>query len=48
PQNEIAACKWLAPQKLGDLKASSATKTIVQSYANESEDVAGSRSHVTV
>ncbi|WP_439858459.1 NUDIX hydrolase [Pseudomonas syringae] len=47
PQNEIAACKWLAPQKLGDLKASSATKTIVKSYANESESVSGARSHVT-
>ncbi|RMU73868.1 MutT/nudix protein [Pseudomonas savastanoi pv. glycinea] len=33
PQNEIAACKWLAPKKLADLKASSATKTIVKSYA---------------
>ncbi|RMS20429.1 MutT/nudix protein [Pseudomonas savastanoi] len=33
PQNEITACKWLAPKKLADLKASSATKTIVKSYA---------------
>ncbi|PHN18673.1 NUDIX hydrolase [Pseudomonas syringae] len=47
PQNEIAACKRLAPQKLDDLKASSATKTIVKSYANQPEDVSGSRSHVT-
>ncbi|KGS11348.1 MULTISPECIES: NUDIX hydrolase [Pseudomonas syringae group] len=33
PQNEISACKWFAPKNLGDLKASSATKTIVKSYA---------------
>ncbi|KAA8697988.1 NUDIX hydrolase [Pseudomonas syringae pv. tagetis] len=36
PQNEIAACKWIAPEKLADLKASSATKTIVKSYAQRS------------
>ena len=33
PQNEISACKWLASKNLCDLKASSATKTIVKSYA---------------
>ncbi|MCR8721838.1 NUDIX hydrolase [Pseudomonas syringae USA007] len=38
PQNEISACKWLAPNNLGDLKASSATKTIVKSYGRQAED----------
>jgi len=33
PQNEIAACKWLHRKNIGDLKASSATKTIVKSFA---------------
>ncbi|EKG31981.1 NUDIX hydrolase [Pseudomonas avellanae] len=37
PQNEISACKWLAPNNLGDLKASSATKTIVKSYGRQAE-----------
>ncbi|WP_457266384.1 NUDIX hydrolase [Pseudomonas sp. P5_C3] len=31
PQNEIAACKWGA--KVGDLKTSPATKSIVDSFA---------------
>ncbi|WP_440092347.1 NUDIX hydrolase [Pseudomonas syringae] len=38
PQNEISACKWLAPNNLGGLKASSATKTIVKSYGRQAED----------
>lgn len=38
PQNEISACKWLAPKNLGDLKASSATKAIVKSYGRQAED----------
>ncbi|AKT30711.1 NUDIX hydrolase [Pseudomonas syringae pv. actinidiae] len=37
PQNEISACKWLAPNNLGALKASSATKTIVKSYGRQAE-----------
>ncbi|MCD5994506.1 NUDIX domain-containing protein [Pseudomonas sp. CDFA 602] len=35
PQNEISACKWLASKNVGDLKASSATKTIVKSFARQ-------------
>ncbi|RMO94548.1 MutT/nudix protein [Pseudomonas syringae pv. philadelphi] len=35
PQNEISACKWLAPKNLGELKASKATKTIVKSHARQ-------------
>jgi 8-oxo-dGTP diphosphatase len=35
PQNEIAACKWLAPKHISDLKASTATKTIVKSFARQ-------------
>ncbi|MFH7416848.1 NUDIX hydrolase, partial [Pseudomonas syringae pv. tagetis] len=36
PHNEIAASKWIAPEKLADLKASSATKTIDKSNAQRS------------
>ncbi|CAM3082650.1 NUDIX hydrolase [Pseudomonas floridensis] len=35
PQNEIAACKWLAPKNVSDLKASTATKSIVKSFARQ-------------
>lgn len=34
PQNEIAACKWLELAEVGDLKASTAIKRIVKSFAN--------------
>ncbi|WP_426139283.1 NUDIX hydrolase [Pseudomonas sp. DWP3-1-2] len=33
PKNEIAACKWLHLKNVCDLNASSATKSIVKSYA---------------
>ena len=33
PQNEIAACKWLAFNDIVDLKASTAIKAIVRSFA---------------
>ena len=35
PNNEIAACKWLHVKNVGDLKASSATKSIVKSFARD-------------
>lgn len=33
PQNEIAACKWLHRKNVSELRASSATKYIVKSFA---------------
>ncbi len=36
PQNEIAACKWLAPKNVTDLKTSTATRSIVKSFARKS------------
>ncbi|MFJ4142940.1 NUDIX hydrolase [Pseudomonas sp. NPDC089734] len=35
PQNEIAACKWLASGNISDIKASTATKSIVKSFARQ-------------
>jgi 8-oxo-dGTP diphosphatase len=35
PQNEIAACKWSHAKNVRDLNASSATKSIVKSFASQ-------------